>query len=72
MQDLKLPLLVQVFFVFGMAGLFWPEKLRPVFEILFYPWFPSYRTVRLHSVGAILLSALLLLGWILRDALIWR
>jgi hypothetical protein len=70
MQVLGLPLLVQVCLAFGMAGLFWPEKLKPLFEVLLFPWFPSYRTVRAHSVGAILLSAVLFLTWIVRSGLI--
>lgn len=70
MQVFGFPLLVQVFFAFGMAGLFWPEKLKPVFEVLLFPWFPSYRTVRLHSMGVIALSAALFLIWIFRNHLI--
>jgi hypothetical protein len=70
MQVFGFPLLVQVCFAFGMAGLFWPEKLKPVFEVLLFPWFPSYRTVRLHSLGVIALSAALFLIWIFRNHLI--
>jgi hypothetical protein len=70
MQVFGFPLLVQVCFAFGMAGLFWPEKLKPVFEVLLFPWFPSYRTVRLHSMGVIALSAALFLIWIFRNHLI--
>ncbi len=72
MHALGFPLAVQVCFAFGMAGLFWPEKLKPVFEVLLFPWFPSYRTVRLHSLGVIALSAVLFLTWIVRSNLIPR
>ncbi len=70
MQVFGFPLLVQMCFAFGMAGLFWPEKLKPVFEVLLFPWFPSYRAVRIHSMGVIALSAALFLIWIFRNHLI--
>lgn len=66
MQTLGFPLVVQVCLAFGMAGLFWPERLKPLFEVLLFPWFPTYRTVRIHSIGAIAMSALLFLMWVLR------
>jgi hypothetical protein len=66
MQALGLPLLVQICLIFGMAGLFWPEKIKPVFEVLMFPWFPTYRTLRIHSIGALAISALLFLTWIIR------
>ncbi len=65
MQALGLPLVVQLCLIFGMAGLFWPEKVKPVFELLMFPWFPTYRTVRIHSIGALAFSAVLFLAWII-------
>ena len=60
MVNLLLCLLVQFCLAFGVAGLFWPEKFMPVFEILLFPWVASYRTVRANSLAAIGLSVLLL------------
>jgi len=60
MVNLALCLLVQFCLAFGVAGLFWPEKFMPVFEILLFPWVASYRTVRANSLAAIGLSVLLL------------
>jgi hypothetical protein len=59
MNHFAAPLIVQVCLAFGLAGLFWPEKLLPVFDVLMFPWASSYRTVRLHSIGAIAVSLLL-------------
>ena len=50
----------------GMAGLLWPEKVKPVFEFLMFPWFPSYRALRVHSVATIGLSFLLFLAGVMR------
>jgi hypothetical protein len=66
MQALGLPVLVQICLAVGMAGLLWPEKVKPVFELLMFPWFPTYRTLRVHSVAAIGLSFLLFLAWVMR------
>jgi hypothetical protein len=60
MINLGLSVLVQVCLAFGMAGLFWPEKLMPLFEVLFFPWAASYRAVRANSLAAIGLSILFL------------
>jgi len=51
---------VQLCLAFGVAGLFWPEKFMPVFEVLLFPWAASYRAVRANSLAAIGLSILLL------------
>lgn len=59
MDHFGLSVIVQLALVSGMAGLLWPEKVKPVFEILMFPWTPTYRTLRLNSIGAILLSLLL-------------
>jgi hypothetical protein len=60
MSDLGLCLLVQFCLALGVAGLFWPEKLMPIFEILMFPWVASYRGIRANSIAAIGLSALLM------------
>ena len=57
-HPLGVSLLIQVSLAFGLAGLFWPEKFMPVFEVLMFPWPSSYRTVRGHSIAAIVLSVL--------------
>jgi hypothetical protein len=64
MNDLGLCLVVQLCLAFGVAGLFWPEKLMPIFEVLMFPWVASYRGIRANSIAAIGL-ALLLLGRLL-------
>ena len=61
LHQLGLSLVIQVSLAFGLAGLFWPEKLMPVFDVLMFPWPSSYRTVRGHSIAAIALSVLLFL-----------
>jgi hypothetical protein len=60
MIKLELCVVVQLCLAFGVAGLFWPEKLKPVFEVLLFPWAASYRMVRANSLAAIGLSILLL------------
>jgi hypothetical protein len=64
MQSFGLAMAVQICLAVGMAGLFWPEKLKPVFEVLMFPWFPTYRTLRAHSVGALAISVLLFVVWL--------
>jgi len=59
MSDLGLCLLVQLCLSWGVAGLFWPEKLMPIFEVLMFPWAASYRGLRANSIAAIGLSVLL-------------
>jgi hypothetical protein len=60
MNVLGLCLLAQLGLAFGVAGLFWPEKFRPVFDVLLFPWAASYRAVRVNSIAAIALALLLL------------
>lgn len=57
MTYILLPVAVQLSLTFGIAGLFWPEKFLPVFEVLMFPWAASHRLVRAHSVAALVLSA---------------
>jgi hypothetical protein len=51
---------------FGLAGLLFPEKLMPIFEILMYPWAASYRVIRAHSLAALGMALLLLVSLRLR------
>ena len=60
MKVLALCLLVQLCLSFGVAGLFWPEKIRPVFDVLMFPWASTSRSLRLNSIAAIAVSILLL------------
>jgi hypothetical protein len=59
MNDLVLCVVVQFCLAFGIAGLFWPEKLMPLFEVLMFPWAASDRGLRANSIAAIGLSLLL-------------
>jgi hypothetical protein len=61
MNILGLCLVLQLCLAFGVAGLFWPEKLLPVFDVLMFPWAASHRTIRAHSVAALGLSLFLLI-----------
>jgi len=62
MHSIGVSVVIQLALALGLAGLFWPEKLAPVFDVLMFPWPASYRTVRLNSIAAILLSILLFLS----------
>jgi hypothetical protein len=53
-------LVVQLGLAFGLAGLFWPDKFMPLFEILMFPWAASCRAVRANGMAAIGLSLILL------------
>jgi len=53
-------LVIQFLVCFGCAGLFWPDKLMPLFDLLMFPWTGSYRTLRVNSLASIGLSVLLL------------
>lgn len=59
MKNVDVFLIANFSLIFGMAGLFWPEKFRPLFDILMFPWPASYRMVRVNSIAAIILSLLL-------------
>jgi hypothetical protein len=60
MNILELCLALQVCLAFGVAGLFWPDKIMPFFDVLMFPWAASHRSVRANSIAALGLSALLL------------
>jgi hypothetical protein len=64
MRHLGVSLVIQLSFAMGLAGLLWPEKLMPMFEVLMFPWPSSFRTIRINSIAAILLSILLFLSLI--------
>jgi hypothetical protein len=66
MENLGVPLLVQLCLAFGVAGLLWPEKFVAVFDVLMFPWPASFRTVRANSIAAILLSLSWLLSMLVR------
>ncbi|GAC1429945.1 MAG: hypothetical protein NVS1B11_09200 [Terriglobales bacterium] len=68
MNHLGMSLIVQLSLAMGLAGILWPEKLMPIFEVLMFPWPSSYRTVRAHSIGAIVLSILLFFSLLTRSA----
>ncbi len=67
MDHFGIPLFVQVSLAIGVAGLLWPEKLMPAFNVLMFPWPSSYRMLRLNSIGAIALALLLFVGMIARS-----
>ena len=60
MNNLGLCLVLQLCLAFGMAGLFWPDKVMPFFDVLMFPWAASYRSIRANSIAALGLSLLLL------------
>jgi len=60
LNTLLLCSVVQVGLAFGLAGLFWPDKFMPFFEILMFPWAASCRAIRANGIAAIGLSLLLL------------
>jgi hypothetical protein len=62
MNGMGLLVVVQLSLITGMAGLFWPEKMMPIFEILMFPIIPTQRTLRVHSLGALAVSFLLLVA----------
>jgi hypothetical protein len=59
MYALALSLVIQLTLAFGLAGLLWPDKLLPLFDVLMFPWPASYRTIRTSSLATIFLSGAL-------------
>ena len=59
MKALEVCVVAQVCLAAGLAGLFWPDRFMPLFDLLLFPWTASYRMIRAHSVAAIVLSLLL-------------
>lgn len=66
MNSFGILVVVQLSLISGMAGLFWPDKIMPIFELLMFPIVPTHRTLRMHSVGAVAVSILLLLAFVMR------
>jgi hypothetical protein len=66
MQSFGVPVIAQLCLIFGVAGLFWPEKFVAVFDVLMFPWPATYRTVRANSIASIILSLLLFVSVIAR------
>jgi hypothetical protein len=58
MENLLFCLIAQLNLVFGVAGLIWPDKLKPFFGLLMFPWPASYRAIRIN--GAVAIAAYLL------------
>lgn len=58
MNLLALGLVVQICLAYGMAGLFWPEKLKDC-TLLWFPFFPTHRMIRHSGVAALCVSGLL-------------
>jgi hypothetical protein len=61
MNPIIMSLVVQLSLAFGVAGLFWPEKLVAVFDVLMFPWPATYRLVRANAWAALFLAFLLFL-----------
>jgi len=59
MHNLDVFVIANFALAFGLAGLFWPEKVMPLFAVLMFPWTASSRMIRVNSVAAIILSLLL-------------
>ena len=59
MHNLDVFVIANFSLIFGLAGLLWPEKFLPLFDVLMFPWPASFRVIRANSVAAILLSLLL-------------
>ena len=53
MDNLVFFLIAQLNLALGVAGLFWPEKLMPLFGLLMFPWPASYRSIRVNGIIAI-------------------
>jgi hypothetical protein len=60
MENLIFYIIVQLNLVFGVAGFVWPDKLKPVFDVLMFPWPASHRAIRTHGIVAIVGYALVL------------
>lgn len=59
MNHLELCFGVQIGLISGLAGLLWPAKFMPLFEILMFPWAASCRAIRANGIAAVGLSLLL-------------
>jgi hypothetical protein len=59
MNHLGTCLFVQLSLAFGVAGLLWPDKFVPLFNVLLFPWAATDRAIRANSLAAIGLALLL-------------
>jgi hypothetical protein len=66
MRELAVFVVAQAALTFGLAGLFWPEKFSVLFDFLMFPWPSGNRTVRANSIGALALSAVVVLALLFR------
>ncbi len=66
MQHMAICVATQLFLIFGLAGLFWPEKFANVFEVLMFPWSSSLRVVRMNSFASLGVAVALALALLLR------
>jgi hypothetical protein len=64
MDNLIFCIIAQLNLIFGVAGLIWPDRLKPVFGVLMFPWPASYRAIRTHGIVAIV-GYVLVLGKLL-------
>jgi hypothetical protein len=62
MNNLALWFVVQLGLALGLAGLFWPDKFMPLFEILMFPWAASCRAIRANGIAPVGLSLLHLIN----------
>jgi hypothetical protein len=68
-NEVALAILGQACLAFGLAGMFWPDKLMPLFGVLMFPWRASHRVIQAHGIATlaayVFLVALLLVPRIL-------
>jgi hypothetical protein len=53
MDNLVFCIIAQLNLILGVAGLIWPEKLKPLFGLLMFPWPADYRAIRVNGIIAI-------------------
>lgn len=58
-MNLGLCFFIQLYLVFGVAGMVWPEKFMPLFGVLMFPWAASHRLIRVNGLAAIAAYVLL-------------
>ncbi|MBA3912516.1 MAG: hypothetical protein H0X25_01340 [Acidobacteriales bacterium] len=66
MSVLLLSIAIQISLMAGVAGLLWPEKFMPVFEILLFPWAATQRMLRANSLASIGVALLLFFTLVVR------
>jgi hypothetical protein len=52
-MNLVLCTFIQLYLVFGLAGIVWPEKFMPLFGVLMFPWAASRRLILVNGFAAI-------------------